>query len=300
VTTARPVCWHILGAGAMGCLFASKLQRQGIATTLLLRDTAGTDSTELRVDHDGGEMRYRLPVSAISDTGHISHLLVATKAQDVCTAVVSLGRRLDQSSQVLLLANGIGFGEELAVAQPAPCYYYGITTEGAYRIDARHIHHAGRGETRVGRPGLSAPPDWFSRWSAAAAPCLWDAHIEQALWLKLAINCAINPLTALHRCRNGELAAPRFRTELAELCDEIMRVSAAAGFGGTTADLAAGVDRVIRATAQNRSSMLQDVLAGRSTEIEYLTGHLLRRAAALGIAAPRNERLYRSITALGH
>jgi 2-dehydropantoate 2-reductase len=78
-----------------------------------------------------------------------------------------------------------------------------------------------------------------------------------------------------------------------------MQVSAAAGFGAVTADLPQQVATVIRATADNRSSMLQDVLAGRGTEIEYLTGHLLQLAARHGLAAPQNESLYRSICRLG-
>jgi 2-dehydropantoate 2-reductase len=293
-----PLHWHILGAGAMGCLFASKLQQQGIAVTLLLREHCEAGSAEVLVEAGQSLTRLTVPVSSAADSGHISRLLVTTKAQDVCTAVASLGSRLDRASDVLLLVNGLGFADELAATQPAPCYYFGTTTEGAYRIAPRHVRHAGRGETRVGRPGLATPPAWFSRWSEAISPGVWDPHIDHALWLKLAINCAVNPLTALHRCRNGELATARFETELDALCHEIALVSAAAGYAAATADLRQRVDRVVRATAENRSSMLQDVLAGRSTEIHYLTGYLLRRAAELGVAAPCNERLYRSIIAL--
>jgi 2-dehydropantoate 2-reductase len=131
-------------------------------------------------------------------------------------------------------------------------------------------------------------------------PGNWDPAIGQSLWLKLAINCAINPLTALHRCRNGELAGPALAPLLATLCEEIMQVSAAAGFGAVTGDLPAQVAAVVHATANNRSSMLQDVLAGRGTEIDYITGYLLGVASHHGIAVPENESLYRSIVNLGN
>jgi 2-dehydropantoate 2-reductase len=193
----------------------------------------------------------------------------------------------------------LGFAGELCDELPAPAYFYGTTTEGAYRVSRWHICHAGRGMTRLGRPGCPQPPPWFDQWSRAVQPSHWDAGIEQSLWLKLAINCAINPLTALHRCRNGELSIPPLAGELAGLCEEIMAVSAAAGFAAITADLPGQVAAVVRATADNRSSMLQDVLAGRDTEIEYITGHLLRVAARHGIAAPKNESLYRSIRNIG-
>jgi len=87
---------------------------------------------------------------------------------------------------------------------------------------------------------------------------------------------------------------------VATLCGEIMKVSAAAGFGAITADLPLQVARVIHDTAQNRSSMLQDVLAGRETEIDYISGYLLKTARQHGVGAPHNEALYRSIVNLAN
>jgi 2-dehydropantoate 2-reductase len=292
--------WHVLGAGAMGCLFASALRQGGCPTTLLLRDGENTTPVTVTVEREGAVSGIELPVSIASSPGRISRLLVTTKAQDVRTAVLSVAHRLDATSQVLLLANGMGFAEELCAELPAPAYFYGTTTEGAYRTRRWHIRHAGRGLTRIGRPGCPQPPRWFRQWSMAVQPSNWEPGIEQSLWLKLAINCAINPLTALHRCRNGALAASPLDSQLAGLCEEIMRVSAAAGLGAITADLPAQVAAVVRATADNRSSMLQDVLAGRGTEIDYITGHLLRVASRHGVEAPRNESLYRSIRDLGN
>ncbi len=287
--------WHVLGVGAIGCLFASTLHRAGLPTTLLLRSPGMEPSLPVRVDRDGCSSVTELPVSAAPEAGQITHLLVTTKAQDVCAAVQSVAHRLDSSSQVLLLANGLGFAGELQDALPVPEYFHGTTTEGAYRLGERHICHAGRGFTRIGRPGHATPPAWFGPWSEAVQPGAWDPDIEQALWLKLAINCAINPLTALHRCRNGELLQPPMAATLEELCGEIMAVSAAAGYAAITNDLPRQVAAVIHATADNRSSMLQDVLAGRGSEIEYITGHLLRVAEHYGVAATRNAALYRSI-----
>ena len=78
-----------------------------------------------------------------------------------------------------------------------------------------------------------------------------------------------------------------------------MAVSAAAGYAAVTKDLYEQVAEVIRVTKDNRSSMLQDVTAGRGTEIEYITGHLLRVAKSHGIAVAENAALYRRILHLG-
>jgi 2-dehydropantoate 2-reductase len=284
----------------MGCLFAWALRQSGCPTSLLLRPGSNETHARVGVQYEGVSNWLELPVSAASADGHISHLLVTTKAQDVHDAVLSVAHRLDSSSRVLLLANGLGFDEKLRTELPAPEYFYGTTTEGAYRLERYHTCHAGRGLTRIGQAGRTRAPPWFGQWSRAVDPTIWDPAIDQSLWLKLAINCAINPLSALHRCNNGELASSQLAPRVAALCEEIMRVSAAAGFAGVTADLPGQVAAVIHATAANRSSMLQDVLAGRPTEIDYITGHLLDVAQRHGVTAPHNETVYRSILKLGN
>jgi 2-dehydropantoate 2-reductase len=281
--------WHVLGAGAIGCLFATNLQRSGLPVTLLLREQHG--EVPVLVEEGDRQRQLYFPTSGPGDAGYIGHLLVTTKAYDVCPAVTSVAHRLDQNSQVLLLANGLGYSHELRRALPTIDYYLGSTTEGAYRLAPLHIHHAGRGYTRIGKPGCSSPPDWFESWSRAVHPGSWDEDILGTLWLKLAINCAINPLTALHRCRNGELARPPLAAQVLSLCAEIAPVCTAAGFPITPAALHQQVCEVIAATAANRSSMLQDVLAGRPTECNYITGYLLATARQHGIDAPRNDEL---------
>ena len=290
--------WHVLGAGAMGCLFAARLQDSGCDITLVVRDTRPDPVTLVLEDGEHTRQKQFATTSA-ADNAPISHLLVTTKAYDVVDAVSSLAHRLDRDSQVLLLANGLGFAGELGGRYPWLAPYCGTTTEGAYRLSSWRIRHAGRGTTRIGRSGEPNPPVWFSRWRALEN-CLWEQDIDSALWEKLAVNCAINPLTAVHDCRNGELLSrPELAREVDALCEEIARVSEAAEFAPIAAGLRARVEEVIRNTASNHSSMLQDCRAGRPTEIDYITGQLLRVADLHGIAAPRNRALLEQVTRLG-
>jgi 2-dehydropantoate 2-reductase len=299
-----PAHWHVLGAGAMGCLFASQLHSGGHPVTLVLRQASPATTLPVRIEREDSLYELRLPVSAPGDNNPISHLLVTTKAYDVYAAVLALAHRLERNCQVLVLANGMGFADPLQADLPGADFFFGTTTQGAYRIGERHIRHAGHGLTRVGAPthnDTDQPPSWFGPWSEAVQPSLWDKDIQASLWLKLAINCAINPLTALHRCPNGELARRPELVELVEqLCDELQQISTAAGYAEATRDLHNAVARVIAATADNRSSMLQDVLAGRRTEIDHITGHLCRAAAQYKIEAPANQALLRSILELDH
>jgi 2-dehydropantoate 2-reductase len=288
--------WHVLGAGAIGCLFAAALRRAGCEVTLLLREGSQPGERTVLIERDRGTERLVLPTSTPAAENAIDHLLVTTKAYDVAQAVAGVRRRLREQSQVLLLANGMGFAAEVTRDAPWLQLFHGTTTEGAWRIAPLHVRHAGRGTTRIGRSGVARPAPWFRCWRDGLPDCIWDPDIDRALWLKLAINCAINPLTALHRCVNGELARrPELAAEVARLCDEIAAISAAAGYAEAARGIHEAVAAVIAATAANRSSMLQDVLAGRRTEIEHITGYLLAVAGRCGIEAPRNRAVMAAI-----
>lgn len=288
----------------MGCLFATALQRSGTPCTLLLRKRQVEAAQPVLVEHKGALHSYAMDFQAAAHPDPISHLLVTTKAYDIREAFATVRPRLREDTQILLLANGMGYVEELRADRLEQPLYCGTTTEGAYRVAQRHIRHAGSGETRIGLPEASknkkaneAPkhnphPNWFKHWSSAVSNCHWDEGIDEALWLKLVINCAINPLTAINRCPNGALADNSvLAKQVQNLCDEMVPICRALGFETAAGGLHLKVREVISATATNRSSMLQDIEAGRRTEIDYISGHLVRVAESLGLATSLNEEL---------
>ncbi|MFV8818225.1 ketopantoate reductase family protein [Haliea sp. E17] len=288
--------WHILGAGAMGCLLAARLRAAGRPVTLLLRDPPASANGIVSVESATQRHDFDVHLGAAEQPGAIRHLLVATKAPQIVAALQQVAHRLQEDTQLVLAANGMGYIEAALAASGVNSLYCCTTTEGAYRIGALHIRHAGHGQTLFGHSGGGSPPDWYQDWQATDLQCAWLDPIEPALWHKLAINCAINPLTAEHRCPNGALVEqPALRRQMLELCAEISAVSLAAGYPQTAAQIEADALEVARKTAHNRSSMLQDVLAGRATEIDFITGHLLQVARRRGVATPHNTALYQRI-----
>jgi 2-dehydropantoate 2-reductase len=293
--------WHVLGAGAIGCLFADALHSSGGKSTLIMRAGTRQKSISIVVEQGGARREQQLDVVTPEHREVISHLLVTTKAYDVRDAVASVAHLVTEDGVVLLLANGMGFTELVREDWPHLNIYCGTTTQGAYRVDKQHIRHAGRGETRIGRTGQKEPPPWFGHWARAINPSLWDRNIETALWSKLAVNCIINPLTAVHGCLNGELdGRSDLAAQVATLCDEVAHISRAEGFADIAAALPHTVAGVIAGTAANRSSMLQDVQGGCRTEIDYITGYLLQVADRHGIDAPHNRALLESIKNRGN
>lgn len=308
--------WYILGAGAIGSLWASYAYCSDSPTTLLLPDPnrlrdyqqAGGITATL----DRGNNRL-LPVPALATeqlatAGPIRFLLVCTKAQQTLAALRSVREHLADGAIIVLLQNGLGIAELIQAECPNSIILQASTTEGAYRQNRFALVHAGRGTTLLGQSAqlaADAPLKKLSPESLAALaaslsfPPLKVAvsdNIDAVLWRKLAINCAINPLTVKYHCRNGELLEkPDALADMVELVGEIEQLSAALGRQAWISPLLEQVQTVARNTALNRSSMLQDIEAGRVTEIDYITGYLCRLAAEKGLSLPRNQALLEAV-----
>jgi len=178
----------------------------------------------------------------------------------------------------------------------------GVGLLGVTRQDEGRIIYAGRGVIYIGAPlgsrvsarEAAAAVDLFRR---AGLPCQLREDIEAVLWEKLVINVGINPLTALLRVPNGALLhLPEAWEVAAAAAQEAQAVARAAGLS-LSGDPVARLRQVCTATAANRSSMLQDILAGRPTEIEAMNAQVAIRGRALGRPTPVNDLLTRLLTA---
>jgi 2-dehydropantoate 2-reductase len=291
--------WHILGAGAIGGLLACKMLRAGIPAQLLCRDREAAAALEHGLELEEESRSRKFPVSATTPAQieSIAALFITTKANQAVAAFRQVQHLLDDSAPVVLLLNGMGVHEQVAQLRPGKEVYCGITTEAAYRAKGALLVHAGAGETRIGRMGGGDPPAWFTEFSTSTEAFIWENNIAASLWRKLLVNCAINPMTAIHGCRNGELMEnPGYREQTMRLCGELAAVCRARGEEELAEQLPEIVSAVIRSTARNQSSMLQDVLLGRPTEIDFISGYLCREAHRLGVPCPLNESLWKQLS----
>ncbi|WP_263260486.1 putative 2-dehydropantoate 2-reductase [Pseudomonas entomophila] len=289
--------WHVLGAGSVGTLWACRLARAGLPVRLLLRDAARVNRYQqgpgLRLLEGTHETTFALPAQTAATEEPIARLLLACKAYDAETAVASVRHRLVERAQVLLLQNGLGSQQAVAAALPRAEVFFASTTEGAWQRDDGTVVFAGQGFTWLGSADGAPAPSWLNDLAQAAIPHQWTPEIMTRLWRKLAINCAINPLTVLHQCRNGELHD--HSPQVTALCEELTALLQAIGQPDAAHDLHAEVGKVITATAANYSSMYQDVAAGRRTEIAYLIGHACVQAQRAAVPVPTLESLRQAL-----
>ncbi|CAG8867061.1 2-dehydropantoate 2-reductase [Pseudomonas fluorescens] len=289
--------WHILGAGSLGSLWACRLARAGKAVQLILRDRQRLQEYEAAggltlVEHDQSN-HYAIPAQIPEASGPIHRLVLACKAYDAAPAIARLAPRLVPGAELILLQNGLGSQDEVAEQAPHARCIFASSTEGAYREETWQVRFAGHGFNWLGDPINPVLPEWFDDLHDAGIPAQWTVDILPRLWRKLALNCAINPLTVINECRNGGLL--EHPCEIATLCSELSELLQRCGQPQAAEDLAGEVQRVIQATAANYSSMYQDVRGARRTEIHYLLGHVCRVAARHGQALPHLERLQRRL-----
>lgn len=297
----------VIGPGAVGCLLAVSFLEAGEDVHLvdyrpervaLLREQG------IRLKTPGGVSRLiPVPCWLPAEVGLCGLTIMAVKAHQTAAAAQSLPLLLAPRGLALSLQNGLGNVEEMArVAGPEPLLA-GVTFLGVTRQDEGQILYAGQGEMVIGAPpGSRVPPPEIEAvvaiFQGGGFKCRSAADIQPLLWDKLMINAGINPLTALLRVPNGALLdLPEAWSQAVAAAAEVQAVARAQGLA-VTGDPEERLRRVCRATAKNRSSMLQDVLAGRPTEIESLNAQVAVRGQALNVPTPVNDLLTRLIRAL--
>lgn len=291
--------WHVLGAGSLGTLWATRLARAGLPVRLILRDIDRlhdyATTGGLTLVEQGVASRYAIPAETPDSPEPIRRLLVACKAYDAQSAVAGVAHRLAPDAELILLQNGLGSQEAVAALVPQARCISASSTEGAFRDGDWRVVFAGHGYTWLGDVSHPVAPLWLDDLEAAKIPHEWTADILTRLWRKLALNCAINPLTVLHDCRNGGLQ--QHHCEVATLCAELTELLERCGQPAAADNLQLEVERVILATAANFSSMYQDVANNRRTEISYLLGHACKVAQRHQLNLPHLQQLQQRLTA---
>ncbi len=263
-------------------------------------------------NREGNRIRVSLPYfdwTPLSETASgapLEEILVFTKSHATLAALEDLRPWMGPHTRIILFQNGLGSQMAVLKAFPLHTVLAAVTTEGANRPDADTVVHAGTGVTRLGI--LQAPPgiDASSLLEACAERLgrsglniATTANIRAFLWEKLALNCAINPFTALFDCANGEVPEqPGFRSVWPALRMELSAMLAQVGYPVAADDFQARVFDVMHKTRLNISSMLQDVRAGRPTEIDDINGFAWRYLQENGLPHAANRDLWSRVRSL--
>ncbi len=280
----------IVGPGAIGSLWVYCLARVGHHVAVWQKEPQ-TSTYHLALDNRP-VIRFR--ANDIADLNKTDLLIVTVKAWQVETALSSVLQHVLPDTPVLLMHNGMGAIEALTGKIDNHPVVLATTTHGAYKAAPSKVEHTGVGSTVIGGYNQAGNQCQFlcEVLDHALPTVNWSHSINTALWHKLAVNCVINPLTALHQCPNGDLLNSEYRNVIEQIINEVHTVMLAEGIDISKVTLQQTVQSVISATARNYSSMQQDIANQRTTEIEFINGYLIRKAQQHGIHVPANIELY--------
>jgi 2-dehydropantoate 2-reductase len=239
--------------------------------------------------------------SIITGPSQFDLLILPVKAYQVLPVLEQLHPFIKPKHIIVLLHNGMGTIEQVRRLLPNNPLIAATTSYGAFKPDVNTLVETGVGQTHLGWLGnvdAKLKQSIEPILSALLPPSNWHQDVSLALWKKLAINAVINPLTAIHNVKNGELAHTKYQTEVSNICSEITKVMNALDYFVESTELVENVNRVITATANNYSSMHQDLKFKRQTEIAFINGYVTSKAAKLDIKVPSNQRLLEQIRQL--
>lgn len=294
----------IVGPGAMGCLFASRLSRAGYDVTLLdyIRERAEKISRQgIMVEGVTGKYTVNVPV-VVGEVGpHPDYAMICVKAINTKEAGEAIEPWLHPKTVVATLQNGIGNIETLTEIFGKERVLGGVTSEGATVLGWGKIRHSGQGPTIFGPEGGPESPleRLVSAFNKAGFKTESTANVEGLVWGKLIINAGINALTAITRLKNGRLPGLKgARLVMEEAVKEAVDVAKAKKIQIPYHDPLGRVLGVCHDTAGNISSMLQDVLNKKVTEVDFINGAIVREGEALGIPTPVNRILTSLVQAI--
>ncbi|HSV96232.1 MAG TPA: 2-dehydropantoate 2-reductase [Spirochaetota bacterium] len=291
----------IVGGGAVGSLFAAFFHSAEVEFTLYEKDPvlARAMAGGLTVNMPDGEISFRPDIASIpAIVAGCDIVFIFVKSYSTDDAMRDITPVLKDSTLVVTLQNGIGNREIVERHLPAERVVCGSLTIGATRIDATTVSYGGTGSVVIGGSDPGAVGAVQALLELAGVPVETQGRPDEVIWRKAVINAAINPIGALLEIPNGGILESPDALVLQEaVVDECAAVAASRGIAIDARELNEATRDVCRKTAANLCSMLQDLRAGRRTEIDSINGAMARFGREAGIAAPYNEALFRLVRA---
>lgn len=300
----------ILGAGAVGSLFGARFGAAGHSVALVGRadHVAAIRQSGVTIE---GERPVTIRCTATPDLEGVDEpeaVVVTVKTFDLAGAVGALARSF-RPTPTLLTQNGLGvLPAALATLRaagwirPESVLVRAVHSVPATLLGPGRVRAAGAGEVVLPSPSshpiaAGAIDRFVALFHDAGIAVRTVPSIDWEEWRKAVVNAAINPVTALERIPNGALRSGRSRVLALALLREAVEVARADGVDLDLPEVAREFDRVVEATHGNRSSMLQDLERGRPTEIDAISGEIVRRAETHAIDVPTTRDIVRAVRA---
>ncbi|WP_041392056.1 ketopantoate reductase family protein [Sphingobium sp. SYK-6] len=286
----------VIGAGSMGCLFAARIAQSGADVTLIDVDRERLERIGregIHLTDDDGTRTVPLRAALAQDVEAPADLaLLFTKGMHSAAAIRSIAHLAGSGMYVLTLQNGLGNPEIVAETFPADQILKGIAALPADLHGPNSVESHGSGHIELGAmtpAGTQAAQAAVALLARAGFDARHAEDIDVAIWEKVAFNAALNALGAVTGQPNAGIDNAPGRRIVAAMVDEVVATASACGVAVDKARIAGAIDFALTSHRGHKASMLQDMIAGRASEIEFINGAICTRARAAGVPAPVNE-----------
>ncbi len=295
----------IVGAGAMGGVFGALLSEAGVATTLIDANPQLVDTINqqgITLEEVAGDRTIRVPARTdIADLDPPDAVLFFVKCQHTQAAAETARALVADGTRVVTLQNGWGNAEVLTGAYGEERVVVGVTYTSATTIAPARIRTSGPARTVVGAlagtRSLAEPV--VGALESAGFPVEHPEDVLTEVWKKLVLNAATLPTAALTGLTAGALAgSDDMRWLVDAAAAEAVTVGQALGFEVELEERLQSIHAVLERAGGGKGSMLQDVEAGRATEIDVISGAVLNKAREAGVEVPVTHALYALVTGL--
>ncbi|MGZ3256811.1 MAG: ketopantoate reductase family protein [Croceibacterium sp.] len=293
----------VVGAGAMGCLYAAAFHRAGADVTLVDVDPehiAAINKRGLELDTRAGVETLPLPALRPEEANEPADLvLLFTKTFHTDAALAGIKAVIGPSTYILTLQNGLGNDEAVARHVARERVITGVSTLPSDLLGPGRVRSHGEGGSKI-YPAFGGDTAFAQQiadlFTVGGLPTHLEPDIQAAIWSKAIFNAAMNTLCALTRRTPGFLGVHEEAQAL--IREVVLEGVAAANASGVIIEAQPILDlTVISVTdhADHEASMLQDVKAGRPTEVDAINGAIVRAARKADVATPVTETLWRLV-----
>ncbi len=293
----------IVGAGAMGCLYAAAFHRSGCDVALVDVNQPHIDAINANgLDLETRQGREHLPLPACRPeeaSGTADLILLFTKVFHTDSAMKGAAHLIGPKTHVLTLQNGLGNDETLADHVAKDRILAGIASLPADLVAPGRVRSMGEGGSRL-YPAFTQDESFAGqvteKLTQGGLPASLEPRIHAAIWEKAIFNAAMNPLCSLTRRTPGFFHQhEEARAMIHDVVEEGVAAANASGVAISSEPIHALTMVSMVDHADHEASMLQDVKAGRRTEVDAINGAIVQAAKKAGLATPVTETLWRMV-----
>ena len=294
----------VIGPGSMGPLFGGKLSQN--AEVILIGHNAAhihtINSDQVTIKRDGQAQTYKVPAftNGTAD-GPADLIILFTKAYITRQALRENAQLIGADTVILTLQNGAGHEEILQEFVPRDRILLGTTNQGSYRESTSVIVHSGLGETTIGSltGNESLCETVRSLFSSSGFPCTISHNIRFTVWNKLMINASSSVLSGVLAVRQGYVASDPPSWEICrDLIREICRTAALEECIFDEEEQIERIRRHLENAPDGYTSIYADLRNGRKTEVDFISGHVVRTAEKHGLSVPVQKCIVRMVHAI--